>query len=224
MITTAMMIRITKDAILTIMPKAKTVIGKYIYLDKNGKEVNLFERYCAEHGITTLNRVRHFLAQIAHESCELTRVEENLNYTADGLLKTFPKYFTAVQAKQYAGKPQKIASRAYANRMGNGSEKSGDGWTYRGRGLIHLTGKSMYTLYKSWCGYDVVKQPELLAGAVGSMRSAGWYWNRSGCNQLADREDGTDAVLIAITKKINGGLNGYSSRKIYYGRSKKAIV
>lgn len=163
-------------------------------------------------------RACHILAQLLHESGNLRHTEENLNYSAEGLLKTFPKYFTAEQAKEYARKPQKIASRVYANRMGNGNEASGDGWKYRGRGLIQLTGFTNVSDYNKsgWCVGNPVENPDLLSKYPECLKSAFWFWSDKGLNAYADRDD-----IETITKKINGGLNGYANRQFLLRRLKK---
>jgi putative chitinase len=146
-----------------------------------------------------------------------------MNYSAEGLRKTFGKYFkTMAIARSYERHPQQIANRVYANRHGNGNEASGDGWRFRGRGLIQYTFRSNYREYSKWCGYNVEKQPELLAQPKGAARSACHYYQAHGCNELADG-GGTDAVFRAIRKKVNGGTNGLEAVKLYYQRAKQAI-
>lgn len=202
---------ITIDQLGIIMPLARRSGRAAKYIDNINKYMQAFE-------INTPLRAAHFLAQIAHESGELAYTEENLNYRASALLSVFPKYFNSSTAPLYAGKPQKIANRVYANRLGNGSEASGDGWKYRGRGFIQLTGKSNYEKYKAFCGYDVVKNPDLLSGQPGCIRSACWFWHTHKLNASADHND-----LKAITKAINGGTNGLSSRQTYLTRALKAF-
>lgn len=202
---------ITEAQVRRIMPKAKNA---------NVIEfVKAFNKHCEQFEINTKLRVVHFLAQLAHESGELNYVEENLNYSADGLRRTFPKYFTVEQAKEYARKPQKIASRVYANRMGNGDEASGDGWKYRGRGLIMLTGKSNYASYEKsgYCVGRLTEHPEWLAQYPGALKSAMWFWKANGCNALADRDD-----VMAVSKRINGGTLGLAAR-MYYTRVAKRV-
>lgn len=167
------------------------------------KYKTLFENY----GLTTNLRIAHFMAQIEHES-NLKPVVENLNYSEQGLLKIFPKYFNATQAKQYARKPMQIANRVYANRMGNGTEQSGDGWKYRGRGFIQITGKSNYTSLSNDVKIDFVANPDLLLNEANSMISALWFWSKNGLNELADKDD-----INGATRRINGGLNGLDHRK-----------
>lgn len=200
---------VTKEQILAIMPKAKNVVNTYLsYLNKHMEECQ----------INTPLRICHFLAQIALESGELCYKEENLNYSASGLLKTFPKYFTKELANQYARKPEKIANRVYANRMGNGNEASGDGWKYRGRGAIQYTGKSNYQEYSKWCGFDVINKPDLLTQPKGYIRSACHYFESRKCNELADKDN-----VLAIRKKINGGTNGLASVQNYLAKAKKVF-
>jgi len=166
-----------------------------------------FEKY----SINTVNRSLHFLSQVMHESGDFKRKEENLNYSANGLVLTFRKYFDADLAKQYQNKPEKIANRVYANRMGNGDEASGDGWKYRGRGFIQLTGKDNYEALSRDLMGDFVNNPHFVAEDKYAMLSAGWFWNSRNLNSLADLGLTID-VIERITKKVNGGLNGLSAR------------
>lgn len=167
------------------------------------------------YGINTKLRVAAWLSQTGHESGDFRTLIENLNYSAQGLLKTFPRYFTnSAMAERYARQPAKIANRVYGGRMGNGPESTGDGWRYRGRGILQITGKDNYrncsnTLY----GDDVLLQePDLLLEMDGAVRSACWFWNSRNINADADRRD-----LLAITKKINGGTKGLDDRQRRYG-------
>ena len=181
------------------------------------------------YGVNSNKRMVHFLAQVFCESAELKFVEENLNYSADGLLKTFPKYFNTQTANAYARNPQKIANRVYANRMGNGNEQSGDGWKYRGRGLIQITGRQNVTAYSKsdLCTIDAVGNPDLLCKFPDHTKTALWFWEKNGLNELADKDDGGkcgEDIVEQITKKVNGGLNGISSRKYYYRRFKKEFT
>ncbi len=166
--------------------------------------------------LSSPDRMAHFLAQVAHESNNFAAKEENLNYSSEGLLRTFKKYFTAHEADQYARKPEQIASRVYANRMGNGDESSGDGWKYRGRGYIQLTGKDNYTAFDMAVPENIVENPIFVATKY-PLFSAGWFWNSKRLNGLAD--GGADQQVVAdITRKINGGYNGLEDRvnKFYY--------
>ncbi len=171
-----------------------------------------------EFSINTPMRISIFLAQIAHESGGLSTFVENLNYHTAGLLKTFPKYFTVATAPQYARNPQKIASKTYANRMGNGDEASGDGWRYRGRGVIQLTGKNNYQACGSALKLDLIKNPELLEEPLNAFRSACWFWTSRNLNTLADAGD-----FISITRKINGGINGLQERQNYWVAAKRVL-
>lgn len=210
--------RITREQLLRAVPDTnKSRIDDF---------VRDFNEYADGFGISTPMRAAHFLAQCWHESGMLSHVEENLNYSADGLLKTFPKYFNAKTAPQYARKPQKIACRVYANRMGNGSEASGDGWRYRGRGFIQLTGKTNYALYQKsgFCVGDLLSHPEWLTKSPGMTKSAMWFWYSRGLNALADLDDGGkigEDIVRRLTKKVNGGDNGLAQRLYYYRRFKK---
>lgn len=162
--------------------------------------------------IDSVNRVSHFFAQVKHESLNFTVLTENLNYSGIGLRKIFPKYFPDnLIAESYQRQPQKIANRIYANRMGNGNELSNDGWKYRGRGYIQLTGKSNYIGFGTDMGESVVNNPDIVATPKYAAISACWFFWKNGLNELADL--GTDdSVITKITLRINGGLNGLSER------------
>ena len=166
-------------------------------------------------GINTPLRRAHFFAQIYHESNFDHDKVENLNYSAKRLREVFAKYFTIEQAQRYAGKPVAIGSRVYANRMGNGSESSGEGYKYRGRGLIQITGKNNYAALSKATGIDYVKNPDLLLTEADSMISACWFWKTNGLNKYADQDD-VDGVsdLINIGKKTvkHGDSNGFADR------------
>ena len=166
------------------------------------KYKSLFEKY----EVNTKLRLAHFFSQISHES-GLKPISENLNYSAQGLIQTFSKYFTTTEALIFARKPEKIANRVYANRMGNGDEKSGDGWKYRGRGFIQITGKINYFQLANDTDLDCLKNPDLLLQEANAMISALWFWNKAGLNKLADKND-----IKGITRKINGGYNGLEHR------------
>lgn len=178
-------------------------------------------------GITERLAVCAFLAQIGVESGQLHYSVENLNYSANALRTVFGKYFTTeAMAKEYARKPEKIANRVYANRMGNGSEETGDGWRYRGRGLIQVTGKANYALVSEALDTDFLLQPDLLAMPKFAAFSAAEYWYRNGLNELAKRLGGNaDAdTFKAITKRINGGYNGLKERMEIYNLCKRYIL
>lgn len=164
-----------------------------------------------EFDISTPQRIAAFLAQVGHESGSLKFIKENLNYSAQGLTKTFPKYFTPELANQYQRNPEAIANRVYANRMGNGPEESGDGWAFRGRGLIQVTGRTNYQACGDFLGVDLISDPSYLESPEGAARSAGWYWTSRNLNALADVGD-----MKQITKKINGGFIGLEDRMKHY--------
>ena len=169
------------------------------------------------HQVDTPLRVAHFLAQVLHESSLMARVEENLNYSAQRLLEVFPRHFTEEQARRYARKPALIASRVYRGRMGNGDEASGDGYRYRGRGLIQLTGKNNYRAFSEWSGEDVVAQPELVADKY-AVHSAVFYWDHRDLNALADSDD-----VRRVTRRINGGYAGLSDRTALLDKAKELL-
>lgn len=163
----------------------------------------------------TRTRLAHFFAQVLHESGCMRFDMENLNYSAKGLLATFPKYFkTAQDAEAYARQPERIANRVYANRMGNGNEASGDGWRYRGRGLIQLTGKDNYVAFAKWLGDErVIGQPDLVATEY-AVHSAVFFWDRNALNALADKDD-----IVKVTRRINGGENGLAHRRELFNKA-----
>ena len=155
-----------------------------------------------------------FLSQIAHESGNFRFVEENLNYSVNGLRSVFGKYFANDEiAAQYARQPERIANRVYANRMGNGDEDSGDGWKYRGRGLIQLTGKNNYLTYAMQSNNDSLIDPQIVIEPEYATDSAGWFWATNGLNRLADKGD-----VKRVTRKVNGGYNGLTDRSAKFGK------
>jgi len=173
-----------------------------------------FERF----EINTAERISMFLAQVGHESAGLKTVKENLNYSAERLIQVFPKYFRNVSATSYARNPEKIANRVYASRMGNGPEESGDGWKYRGRGAIQLTGKDNYSRFARDMGMTLEEVPAYLETPEGAIMSAGWFWDVNNLNALADAED-----ITGSTRKINGGVNGLEDRKHHYKKIRSII-
>ena len=160
--------------------------------------------------INTPKRLAHFLSQCGHESGGFKLFSENLNYSAEGLVKIFGKYFNAETAPAYARKPERIANKVYANRMANGNEESGDGWKFRGRGLIQLTGCANYTAYDKAVPESVLENPDLVAGVL-ALDSAGWFWNTNGLNKISDAGD-----VTAVTKRVNGGTHGLADRQSRY--------
>jgi putative chitinase len=169
----------------------------------------------SDYDINTPNRIAAFVAQCAHESGGFMVLKENLNYKAATLRKIFPKYFPNDQiAQEYASKPNKqvaIASKVYANRMGNGDEASQEGYKFCGRGLIQLTGKSNYQAFADSLEMDINDVPEYLVTFEGACQSACWYWETNKLNQWADAGD-----ILTLTKRINGGTIGLEDRKKHY--------
>ena len=159
-----------------------------------------------KYAISTPLRVAHFLSQCAHESRDFRRTEENLMYSEKILLLMFPKYFNKRNVSKYAYNPVNIASRVYANRMGNGSEDSKEGYKYRGRGYIQLTGKDNYMAFNKDVTEDIVENADLVASKY-PLLSAGWFWNSRNINYTADNEG-----ALQVTKLVNGGINGLEDR------------
>ncbi len=169
-----------------------------------------FEQVLPKYGIADSKlRLAHFFAQILHESGCLRFDMENLNYSSDALQRVFGKYFpTKAQAEAYARQPEKIANRVYANRMGNRAEESGDGWRFRGRGLIQLTGRTNYKAFAEWVRNDrIMDEPDLVASEY-AVHSAVFFWDKNSLNKFADRDD-----VVGLTRKINGGENGLAHRR-----------
>ena len=160
--------------------------------------------------ITSNLRLAHFLAQCGHESGNFKAVSENLNYSADGLKKIFGKYFPGNLNESYARKPEKIAARVYASRMGNGDEASGDGFKFRGRGFIQLTGKNNYTNFSKFIGEDCVANPDLVATKY-PLASAGFFFDSNKLWTICDR-GADDATVTAVTRRVNGGTIGLADR------------
>ena len=166
------------------------------------------EEILPDYEINTPARVAAFLGQTAHESGGYRALRENLNYSAEGLAKLFKKYFPTVEsATPYARQPEKIANKIYANRMGNGNEASGDGFKYRGRGLIQLTGKSNYTWFSDSIEESLDETIKFLETYEGAVQSACWFWESNNLNKWADAGD-----IKQMTKVINGGYIGLEDR------------
>jgi putative chitinase len=164
-------------------------------------------------GIDTPVELAHFLAQCGHESGGFRVVNENLNYSAKGLLGIFKKYFpTQALAEQYQRKPEKIANRVYGGRMGNGDEASGEGFKFRGRGYIQLTGKQNYTAFGKAIGVDIVANPDLVATKY-PLLSAAWFFSK---NCLGRCKDASDASVLSVTKCVNGGTIGLADRQKHF--------
>lgn len=176
--------------------------------------VNKMNKLFPLYNITTTERVASFVAQCGHESGGWRVFTENLNYSANALNSVFPKYFKNAgrDANKYARQQEKIANVVYANRMGNGDERSGDGWKYRGRGPIQLTGKNNYKKFSEFANVDFVANPDLITSNIEYLLlSAIWFWNENKLNQYADQND-----IKGQTKRINGGYNGLDERLHLY--------
>lgn len=171
-----------------------------------------------EFGLVEPQQIAMFLAQCGHESGEFTVFQENLNYSADGLMKIFPKYFRDVDPTQYARQPQRIANRVYANRMENGNEASGDGWKYRGRGVIQLTGRRNYRLCSKYLYDDenvLLNDPDILLEKRDGLLAALWFWD---VNKLKNVTD-----IVRATRIINGGNIGLDHRTKLYNLALKVL-
>jgi putative chitinase len=187
-----------------MMSLANTLAKLKISIDWVEPLEEVFHRY----EINTPERQAAFIGQCAHESMNFTRLEENLNYSAEALMKTWPSRFPTMEvAQQYARNPEKIANKVYGGRMGNGTEETGDGWLYHGRGLIQLTGKDNYTLAGDALNMDFMHSPDYVLVPKYAALTAGWYWNKRQLNKEADAKDYT-----GMTKKINGGTIGLNDR------------
>jgi putative chitinase len=176
------------------------------------KLYDVLNQLLPKYDITTVNRVSGFLAQCCHESLDFTVMQENLNYSTKGLMSVFKKYFPTQEiADEYARKPEKIANRAYANRMGNGNEASGDGWKYRGRGAIQLTGHNNYAAFAKYIDKTADETVDYCSTLSGSIESACWYWKINDINSACDKND-----IKMMTKKINVALQGLPDRNQRY--------
>ena len=173
---------------------------------------------CNYADINTPARTGGFLAQCAHESQGFATFTENLNYSASALRTYFRNHFTEQEAIGYQRKPERIANRAYANRLGNGNEASGDGWKFRGRGAIQCTGREKYEVLSQLFNIDFVNQPDLLSTPDYAFLSAAWYWKDRKINVFADAKD-----IRRMTVAVNGGMNGFADRKEYYDRARQAL-
>jgi len=166
-------------------------------------------------------RLAHFLAQCAHESVDFKVTRENLNYSAKGLLRVFGKRFDKTSAEAYARKPEKIANKVYSNRMGNGDENSGDGWKYSGKGYIQLTGKINYTNFSKFINEDCVANPDLVATKY-PLASAAFFFDSNDLWALCDKGANYD-TLVAVTRRVNGGINGLADRELKFKKYSKLL-
>ena len=203
---------LTKEQLKQLLPKNPYI--DYWY--------NALSQLLPDYEINNAKRIAAFIAQCSHESGGFTALEENLNYKAATLRKIFPKYFPTDEiANQYASMPNKqqaIANKVYANRMGNGDESSGDGFKYKGRGLIQLTGKDNYTFFAGSLGISVEEAAEYMHTFEGAAQSACWFWETNNLNKFADAED-----IKGMTKVINGGYLGLEDRQSHYNQFKRIL-
>lgn len=201
---------LTEDSLTSMLPKNKNIPAL----------LEALEKVLPKYEINTVNRVAGFLAQCGHESIDFTALKENLNYSADRLDKVFPKYFKNAgrDASEYARNPEKIANVVYANRMGNGDTASGDGYKYRGRGAIHLTGKDNYISFAQSIGMSLDEAVDYTETLQGAIESACWYWKSTNLNATCDNDD-----IVSMTKKINGGTIGLEDRKKHYNKNKSIL-
>lgn len=207
---------VTKEQLVAIIPECAHVASKYIdHLNE------AFDRF----DISTPLRQCAFLAQVGHESTRLTRVEENLNYSANGLVRTFPNHFTQETAKLFAYKPMNIANKVYANLLGNGDEASGEGWKFRGRGLIQVTLKNNYSTASKRLTGDInvfLNNPDMLLDPEWAVRSACDYWDANHLNVFADENSLAD--FKNMTKKINRALRGLDDRLSIWRKAKQVFA
>ena len=207
---------IDESALVRAMPRATQTTGWTKVLNL---AMSRFE-------ISSLERIAAFLAQVAYESAELSRLEEQLSYTAKRIMAVWPRRFPDLRsALPYERNAQGLANRVYANRLGNGNEASGDGWRYRGRGLIQITGRNNYRDAGLALGLPLEADPDLLLSEDAAAASAAWFWKSHGLNALADdrSDDDDDEDFRRITRTINGGLPGLEERRRYWVRAREAL-
>jgi len=197
---------VTEQQLLQILPKARPVAGIFL---------PALNRAMARWKIDSRIRQAAFLAQIGHESGQLRNLVENLNYSADALVRTWPSRFSVQTAPAYARQPEKIANKVYGGRMGNGPEASGDGWRFRGRGLLQVTGRSNYRETGAGLGLPLEDQPELLEQPEHAAQSAAWWWAKRGLNEMAD-----DGRIRDIGSIINTGQPG----KVPFGAAERQAL
>jgi putative chitinase len=216
-------------------PKVEHIVAAGVKQATAEKWLDAVAAACQEFNIDTPQRIAGFLSQCAHESGGFERLQENLNYSADGMAGIWPKRFAVLgpdgkpvkkdgknQPNKFAlalhRKPEMIANVVYSSRMGNGPIESGEGWKYRGRGLKQLTGKTNHSHCSKGLGVDLVDNPDLLLEPVHAARSAAWFWSTNKCNSFADSGD-----IEGLTKKINGGLIGIDDRKKRYASAVRSF-
>jgi putative chitinase len=218
-----------------VIPKVEHIVAAGVKQATAEKWVDAVVAACQEFSIDTPQRIAGFLSQCAHESGGFERLQENLNYSADGMAGIWPKRFAVMgpdkkpvkkdgknQPNKFAlalhRKPEMIANVVYSNRMGNGPTESGEGWLYRGRGLKQLTGKDNHRACGAGLAVDLVANPDLLLEPIYAARSAAWFWATNKCNAFADSED-----IEGLTKRINGGLIGIEDRKKRYANAVRSL-
>ena len=199
---------IIEQQLLQILPNAGRNAGVF---------VPVLNTAMGKYGIVTRLRIAAFIAQVGHESGQLTRLVENLNYSAEGMMKTWPSRFDLVRATAAARKPEQIANIVYGGRMGNTAP--GDGWKYRGRGLIQITGRTNYAACGEALGLDLLSKPELLELPQHAAMSAAWFWSMKGLNTLADQ-----GQFMKVTRRINGGLTGQTDRQALYDKALEVLA
>jgi putative chitinase len=193
--------------------------SQLLALGIDGKWLEPLKETFEKYNIDTAKRQAAFIGQCMHESGGFKLLEENLNYSAKALMNTWPSRFpTEEMANQYARNPEKIANKVYGGRMGNGTEETGEGWKYRGRGIKQLTGKENYDRCGSGLGVDLVSDPDKLLDPKYAALSAGWFWNKHNLNDLADKSD-----VETMTKRINGGLLGLDARKVAIAKAESIL-
>lgn len=209
-------------------PRVEHIVAAGVKQATAEKWVDAVAAACQEFNIDTPQRIAGFLSQCAHESGGFERLQENLNYSAEGMAGIWPRRFAVLgpdnkpvkkdgknQPNKFAlalhRKPEMIANVVYSGRMGNGPTESGEGWLYRGRGLKQLTGKDNYTRCGAALGLNLVENPDLLLEPEGASLSAAWFWSVNKCGPLADADD-----FVGLTKKINGGTIGLADRERRY--------
>jgi putative chitinase len=218
-----------------VIPKVEHIVAAGVKQATAEKWVDAVVAACQEFSIDTPQRIAGFLSQCAHESGGFERLQENLNYSADGMAGIWPKRFAVMgpdkkpvkkdgknQPNKFAlalhRKPEMIANVVYSNRMGNGPTESGEGWLYRGRGLKQLTGKDNHRACGAGLAVDLVANPDLLLEPIYAARSAAWFWATNKCNAFADSGD-----IEGLTKRINGGLIGIEDRKKRYASAMRSL-
>lgn len=207
---------IDEHQLLLILPDARAVAGVFL---------PALDAAMGDFGIDTPLRMAAFIAQVGHESAQLTRCVESLTYSAQRLAIVWPRRFRSADgsptalAREVAYQPERIANLVYAGRNGNGDEASGDGWRFRGRGLLQVTGRSNYCSVGEGLAQPFVARPQLLAEPRWACRSAAWWWQRNGLNELAD-----GARFEEITRRINGGVGGLDERVRFWRRAQEVLA